>query len=106
MLLKRRPAPIKLEPAPTDRPKRNKYLVFGAPSFSEAVIDEVTDSLRSGWIGTGPKVARFEQLVREYTGAAHTVALNSCTAALHLSLLAANVAAGDEVITSPMTFCA
>jgi len=70
------------------------------------VIDEVVDSLRSGWIGTGPKVARLEAMVREYTGAVHTVAVNSCTAALHLSLLAADVGAGDEVITTPMTFCA
>jgi dTDP-4-amino-4,6-dideoxygalactose transaminase len=85
---------------------RKKYLVFGAPHFSEATIDEVVDSLRSGWIGTGPKVARLEQMVSEYTGAAHTVAVNSCTAALHLSLLAADVGPGDEVITTPMTFCA
>lgn len=85
---------------------RKKYLVFGAPHFGESAINEVVDSLRSGWIGTGPKVARFEQMVSEYTGAAHTVAVNSCTAALHLSLLAAGVGPGDEVITSPMTFCA
>jgi len=85
---------------------RKKYLVFGAPHFDEAAIDEVVASLRSGWIGTGPKVARLEQMVREYTGAAHTVAVNSCTAALHLSLLAADVGQGHEVITTPMTFCA
>ncbi len=85
---------------------RETYLVFGAPNLGDASIDEVVDSLRSGWIGTGPKVARFEAMVREYTGAAHTVAVNSCTAALHLSLLAADVGPGDEVITTPMTFCA
>lgn len=85
---------------------RQKYLVFGAPVVSEASIDEVVDSLRSGWIGTGPKVARLEAMVREYTGAPHAVAVNSCTAALHLSLLAADVGPGDEVITTPMTFCA
>ncbi len=85
---------------------RKNYLVFGAPVFSDAVINEVVDSLKSGWIGTGPKVARFEQLVREYTGAAHAVAVNSCTAALHLSMLALDIGPGDEVITTPMTFCA
>jgi len=85
---------------------RKNYLVFGAPRFSEAAIEEVVESLRSGWIGTGPKVARFERMVQEYTGADHAVAVNSCTAALHLSLLAADIGPGHEVITSPMTFCA
>lgn len=85
---------------------RSEYLVFGAPQFGAETIDEVVHSLRSGWIGTGPKVARLEAMVREYTGARYTVAVNSCTAALHLSLLAAGVQSGDEVITTPMTFCA
>jgi dTDP-4-amino-4,6-dideoxygalactose transaminase len=85
---------------------RNKYLVFGAPFFDEPTIEEVGDSLRSGWIGTGPKVARFETLLRDYTGALHAVAVNSCTAALHLSLLALDIGPGSEVITTPMTFCA
>lgn len=85
---------------------RTKYLVFGAPQFDESTIDEVADSLRSGWIGTGPKVARLEQLICKYTGAGNAVAVNSCTAALHLALLAADVGSGHEVITTPMTFCA
>lgn len=85
---------------------QEKYLVFGAPCLGEAEIGEVVDSLRSGWLGTGPKVARFEQLMRDHTGARHAVALHSCTAALHLSLLAAGLKEGDEVITTPMTFCA
>ena len=85
---------------------RTKYLVFGAPQFDESTINEVADSLRSGWIGTGPKVARLEQLVCEYTGAGNAVAVNSCTAALHLALLVADVGSGHEVITTPMTFCA
>ena len=85
---------------------RNKYLVFGAPFFDEPTIDEVADSLRSGWVGTGPKVARFESLLRDYTGAMHAVAVNSCTAALHLSLLALDIGPGSEVITTPLTFCA
>lgn len=82
------------------------YLVFGAPSIGDAEIAEVSDSLRRGWLGKGPKVARFEEMMREYTGAEHAVALGSCTAALHLSLLAAGIGPGDEVITTTMTFCA
>ena len=87
-------------------PRRENYLAFGAPSIGEAEIEEVVDSLRSGWIGTGPKVGRFEELMREYTGARFAIALHSCSAALHLSLAASGLGEGDEVITTPMTFCA
>jgi dTDP-4-amino-4,6-dideoxygalactose transaminase len=85
---------------------QDKYIVFGAPQITEAEISEVVDSLRSGWIGTGPKVARFEEKFRNYVGSEYAVALNSCTAGLHLSLLVADLRPGDEVITTPMTFCA
>jgi dTDP-4-amino-4,6-dideoxygalactose transaminase len=64
------------------------------------------DSLRSGWLGSGPKVARFEKAFAEYKGVAGAVALHSCTAALHLAMLAAGLGPGDEVITTAMTFCA
>lgn len=86
---------------------RSEFLVFGAPKLGEAEIDEVVATLRSGWLGTGPKVARFEERFAEYLGLdrEQAVAVNSCTAALHLSLLSADVA-GGEVITTPMTFCA
>ncbi|MBI5643975.1 MAG: DegT/DnrJ/EryC1/StrS family aminotransferase [Deltaproteobacteria bacterium] len=87
------------------RPKE-KFLVFGSPVIGEDEIDEVVASMRSGWLGTGPKVARFEEDFRKYKNAACSAALNSCTAALHLSILAAGVKQGDEVITTPMTFCA
>ena len=87
-------------------PSRETYLVFGAPQINDEEIGEVVDSLRSGWVGTGPKVARFEQMFADYTGAAHAMALNSCTAGLHLSMLVAGLGPGDEVITTPMTFCA
>ncbi len=90
----------------TEKALRERYLVFGAPVIGEEEIAEVVDSLRAAWLGTGPKVARFEELIRGYTGARHAVALHSCTAALHLSMLAAGVGEGDEVITTPMTFCA
>lgn len=91
----------------TDSPVRPKdrFLVFGAPVVREAEIQEVVDSLRSGWWGTGPKVARFEEDFRRYKGADHVAALGSCTAALHLSMLAAGLGPGDEVITTPLTFC-
>jgi dTDP-4-amino-4,6-dideoxygalactose transaminase len=85
---------------------KDRFLVFGAPAIEEAEIEEVVASMRSGWLGTGPKVARFENDFKEYKGADHAVAVNSCTAALHLSILAAGIQPGDEVITTPMTFCA
>lgn len=88
------------------RPVRDSFLVFGSPLIEQAEIDEVVDSLHSGWVGTGPKVARFEQMFREYTGTKHAVAVSSCTAALHLSMIAAGIGPGDEVITTPITFAA
>ena len=86
------------------RPK-NKFLIFGSPAIEEAEIKEVVASMRSGWLGTGPKVAQFEEDFRAYKGARYAVAVNSCTAALHLSMLAASLKQGDEVITTAMTFC-
>lgn len=87
-------------------PRRDDFLVFGAPRIEEAEIEEVVASLRSGWLGTGPKVARFEEAFRDYVGAEHAVAVSSCTAALHLAMVAAGVGPGDEVITTAMTFVA
>lgn len=90
------------------KPIRSKdnFLVFGSPLIEEEEISEVVACLRSGWIGTGPRVAKFEEDFAAYKGVSQAVALNSCTAALHLSLLAADLGAGDEVITTPLTFCA
>jgi dTDP-4-amino-4,6-dideoxygalactose transaminase len=68
-------------------------------------IAEVVAVLESGWLTTGPRVRRFEAEFAAYVGAPHAVAVNSCTAALHLSLLAAGVKEGHEVITTPLTFC-
>ena len=86
----------------------DKFIVFGAPDIRRAEIDEVVDSLESGWLGTGPKVQRFENEFAVYRGVStdRVAALNSCTAALHVSMLAAGIGAGDEVITTAMTFCA
>lgn len=85
---------------------RDTYLVFGAPRIEEAEINEVVDSMQSGWLGTGPKVAQFQQQFADYIGVEHAMALNSCTAGLHLSMVVAGLGPGDEVITTPMTFCA
>jgi len=87
------------------RPK-DRFLVFGAPAIEEAEIGEVVASMKSGWLGTGPKVAQFENDFRVYKAAEHSVAVSSCTAALHLSILASGIKPGDEVITTAMTFCA
>ncbi len=87
-------------------PHRKNFLVFGSPLIEEAEIAEVVASLRSGWIGTGPKVQRFEEMFRNFTGARFAMALNSCTAALHLSMLAIGIKPGDEVIIPALTFAA
>jgi dTDP-4-amino-4,6-dideoxygalactose transaminase len=87
-------------------PTRDRTLVFGAPRIEDAEINEVLDTLHSGWLGTGPKVAKFESLFKEYVGSRHAMAVNSCTAGLHLAMLVSGVGPGDEVITTPMTFCA
>jgi dTDP-4-amino-4,6-dideoxygalactose transaminase len=83
---------------------RKEFLIFGSPKIEQEEIDEVVDSLKSGWISTGPKVAKFEKNFRDYIGAGHALALNSCTAGLHLSMIVAGLKPGDEVITTPMTF--
>jgi dTDP-4-amino-4,6-dideoxygalactose transaminase len=87
------------------RPKE-RFLVFGRPTIEEPEIAEVVDSLRKNWLGTGPKVARLERDFGAYKGTPNAVAVHSCTAALHLSILAAGLHPGDEVITTPLTFCA
>lgn len=85
---------------------RKDFLVFGSPLIEQAEIDEVVASLKSGWIGTGPKVHKFEEMFKEYKGTKYAIALNSCTAALQLSLLAMGINSGDEVIVPTMTFAA
>jgi len=90
---------------PPVRTKEN-FLVFGSPALEQAEIDEVVACLKSRWIGTGPRTARFERDFAEYKGVESAVALHSCTAALHLALVALNLKPGDEVITTPLTFCA
>jgi dTDP-4-amino-4,6-dideoxygalactose transaminase len=85
---------------------RSDFLPFSRPDIGEAEIAEVVDSLRSGWITTGPKVKRFEEAFRNYVGAPFAVPLSSATAGLHLIFPALGIGPGDEVITTPMTFAA
>ena len=84
----------------------NIFIPFHRPSIGDEEIGEVVNTLRSGWLTTGPQTARFEREFGEYVGAPHAIALNSATAALHLALAALKIGPGAEVITSPMTFCA
>ncbi len=82
------------------------YVALSRPAIGAEEIANVLAALESGWLTTGPRVAEFEAQFAAYVGARHAVAVNSCTAALHLSLLASGIGPGDEVITTPLTFCA
>lgn len=86
----------------------NDFLIFGSPHIGEEEIAEVEACLRSGWLGTGPRVAQFERDFAVYKGVSpqQVAAVNSCTAALQVSMIAAGLDPGAEVITTPLTFCA
>jgi len=81
-----------------------KTIQLFKPNISEEAIKAVNKVLRSGWIGLGPKTAEFEEKFAKYVEAKHAVALNSCTAALHLALIVSGVKSNDEVLTTPLTF--
>lgn len=83
---------------------RDTFLPFSTPTIDDDEINEVVDSLKSGWITTGPKVKRFEDAFKAYVGAPYAIPLSSATAGLHLTLLALGIKEGDEIITTPMTF--
>src|SRR5581483_10646455 len=85
---------------------REDFLTFGRPEIGEAEIAEVLDSLRSGWVGTGPKVHRFESMLSEYLGVPYCRCVSSCTAALMLSMQVLGIGPGDEVLLPSMTFVA
>lgn len=85
---------------------RKDFLIFGNPAIEQPEIDEVVDSLKSGWLGTGPKVQKFEEMFKNYMGTKHAVAVSSCTSALHLSMCALGIGPGDEVLVPTMTFAA
>ena len=85
---------------------RTTYLPFALPDVGEAELEEIRESLLSGWLTTGPKTRQFEAAFAEAVGARYAVAVNSCTAAMHLALEAIGLGPGDEVITTPYTFAA
>jgi dTDP-4-amino-4,6-dideoxygalactose transaminase len=84
--------------------RRSAFLSFQPPSLDEAEVQAVAETLRSGWLTTGPRAAELEARMRDYLQAEHVLAVSSCTAALHLSLVALGVGQGDEVITTPLTW--
>ena len=85
---------------------RDKFLSFSLPLIGEEEIDEVVEALKSGWLTSGPRTKQFEQEFRNAVDAPAALALNSCTAGLHVALKVLNIGPGDEVITTPMTFAA
>ncbi|BAP57418.1 DegT/DnrJ/EryC1/StrS aminotransferase [Thioploca ingrica] len=84
----------------------SKFIPFALPCLGEAEINEVVDTLRSGWLTTGPKTKRFEEEFAQFIGIPYALAVNSCTAGLHLALEAIGIQPGDKVITTPYTFTA
>jgi dTDP-4-amino-4,6-dideoxygalactose transaminase len=87
-------------------PTRDRMLVFGAPLIGPEEIDEVVATLKSGWIGFGPKCQLFEERFATYTNSTHAVSTSSCTASLQIALRMCGIGPGDDVITTPMTFAA
>jgi len=85
---------------------RESFLIFGSPVIGEEEIAEVVDSLRSGWVGTGPKVQRFETMLADYVGVSYCRCVSSCTAALFLAMEVLGIGPGDEVLVPAMTFVA
>jgi dTDP-4-amino-4,6-dideoxygalactose transaminase len=85
---------------------RSTFLPFALPHITQAEIDEVVDTLRSGWLTTGPKTKRFEREFAQYVGVPYAVAVNSATAAMHLALDAVGLQPDDEVIVPAYTFTA
>src|SRR6266550_5475281 len=88
----------------SQRPPRASFLSFQPPAVGEEEIAAVAETLRSGWLTTGPRAAELEERMRDFLEAEHVLAVSSGTAALHLALLALGVGPGDEVITSPITW--
>jgi dTDP-4-amino-4,6-dideoxygalactose transaminase len=84
--------------------RRGTFLSFPPPAITEEEIEAVSETLRSGWLTTGPRTAELEARMRDYLEAKHVLAVSSCTAALYLSLVALGVGPGDEVITTSITW--
>ncbi len=85
--------------------KREIYLPFGKPSFTEEEFEAVARVMKSGWIGMGNEVAAFEQELAAYLNVPHVITVDSCTSALFLSLKAQGIKEGDEVVISSLTWC-
>src|SRR5262245_8702783 len=85
---------------------RTEFLPYALPSVGAEEIAEVVDTLRSGWVTTGPKVKRFESMFADYVQCANAIATSSCTAGLHTALTALHIGPGDEVVLPTLTFCA
>lgn len=83
---------------------RETFIPYNIPNITDLEINEVLETLKSGWLAKGPRTIAFEKAFAEYVGAKHAIAMNSCTAALHVALMTQDIGAGDEVITTPMTF--
>src|SRR5262249_39796784 len=84
--------------------RRETFLSFQPPAIGDEEIEAVGETLRSGWLTTGPRTAELERRFAEYVGARHCPPVTSPTAALHLALLALDVGPGDDVIPSPITW--
>lgn len=101
----RHSTPFKVSNAPSSSQHvRTAFLPFAQPHITDAEINEVVDTLRSGWLSTGPKTKRFEREFAEAVGAPHAVAMNSATAALHVALATLDIGPGDEVVVPVYTF--
>lgn len=85
--------------------KRKEFLPYSQPYWGNEEIESMTAAIKSNWWSRGPKTAEFEKKFADYVGAKYAVAVNSCTAALHAALVAHGIGPGDEVITTPLTFC-
>jgi dTDP-4-amino-4,6-dideoxygalactose transaminase len=89
-----------------EAPALPQFLPFHRPSFGPEELAQLAEALESGWLTRGPKTQQFEDAFREYVGAAAAVGVSSCTAGLHLALVCLGIGRGDEVITTPITYCA
>ena len=85
--------------------KRDAFLPYALPYWDEHEIEAVTDAIKSNWWSKGPKTQEFEERFAQLIGAKYAVSVNSCTAALETALIAKGIGPGDEVITTPFTFC-
>ncbi len=103
----KQPTTATLTPVAASVPAQQEpYLPFALPSIGPDEVGDVTEALLSGWLTTGPRTKEFERAFAAYITAPHAIAVNSATAGLHLCLAALGIGPGDEVITTPLTFCA